>query len=393
MSQKLINHSPDLLRLKEDGYEISIKHGHLVVRGIPYVNENREVKTGILVSTLALSGDKTRPPDTHIMMFSGEYPCDNHGQKLTAIAHTSQRKLIGGELTIDHSFSSKPKSGGYVDYFEKISTYAAIIANQAAALRVGITPRTYRVIESPDDSPFVYFDNASGRAGITAVTEKLKLGSIGLVGLGGTGGYILDLVAKTPAQKIHLYDDDHLEQHNAFRAPGAATLQQLRERPYKVDYFARIYSEMHTGIVPHAHNITEENVDQLLEHDFVFLCMDANDEKAAIVAALLAKGIPFIDVGMGLELIDNGLTGIVRTTIGTPEKSDHIYARGRIPMIPRADDNLYASNIQVADLNALNAALAVIRWKKYFGVYKDTEHEHFSAFTLDGNYLLNEDAA
>lgn len=393
MSQKLINHSSDLLRLKEDGYEISIEHGHLVVRGIPYVNENREVKTGILVSTLALSGDQTRPPDTHVIMFSGEYPCDKYGQKLAAIANGSQRKLVGGELTIDHSFSSKPKSVGYVDYFEKISTYAAIIANQAAALKAGVTPRTYRVIESPDDSPFVYFDNASGRVGITAVSEKLKLGSVGLIGLGGTGGYILDLVAKTPCQKIHLYDGDFLEQHNAFRAPGASTLQQLRERPYKVNYFASIYSAMHTGIVPHTHYITKENVDTLHEHEFVFLCMDANEEKTAIVAALLAKSIPFIDVGMGLELIDNGLTGILRTTIGTPEKSDHIYTRGRIPMIPRADDNLYASNIQVADLNALNAALAVIRWKKYFGVYKDTEHEHFSVFTLDGNHILNEDVA
>ncbi len=56
-------------------------------------------------------------------------------------------------------------------------------------------------------------------------------------------------------------------------------------------------------------------------------------------------------------------------------------------------DDLYAQNIQVADLNALNACLAVIRWKKLCGFYRDTEGEHFSLFTLDSNHLLNEDAA
>ena len=37
---------------------------------------------------------------------------------------------------------------------------------------------------------------------------------------------------------------------------------------------------------------------------------------------------------------------------------------------------IYRSNIQVADLNALNATLAVIRWKQYFGFYQD----YFSFF-------------
>lgn len=49
------------------------------------------------------------------------------------------------------------------------------------------------------------------------------------------------------------------------------------------------------------------------------------------------------------------------------------------------EDELYRSNIQVADLNALNAALAVIRWKKHIGYYQDTTHESLSAYTLEWN--------
>jgi hypothetical protein len=41
-----------------------------------------------------------------------------------------------------------------------------------------------------------------------------------------------------------------------------------------------------------------------------------------------------------------------------------------------------------ADLNALNAALAVIKWKKLACFYQDLDHEHHSTYTIGGNMLL-----
>ena len=55
-------------------------------------------------------------------------------------------------------------------------------------------------------------------------------------------------------------------------------------------------------------------------------------------------------------------------------------------------DDVYSRNVQVADLNALNATLAVIRWKKLCGFYADFDQERHSVYTIDGNHLLNEDA-
>jgi hypothetical protein len=46
-----------------------------------------------------------------------------------------------------------------------------------------------------------------------------------------------------------------------------------------------------------------------------------------------------------------------------------------------------------ADLNALNATLAVIKWKKIRGFYRDLEREHHSTYTTDGNMMLSSDAA
>ena len=65
--------------------------------------------------------------------------------------------------------------------------------------------------------------------------------------------------------------------------------------------------------------------------------------------------------------------------------------RKRISFSDDADRNEYDVNIQIADLNALNAALAVIKWKKLFGFYQDLDHEHHSTYTIGGNMLLNED--
>ena len=188
----------------DDGYEINVKSSHLVIYNVPYVNAQKHVKRGSLVSTLALAGDVTDRPDSHVVMFAGEYPCDRKGRELGKIRHKSCRKAICDGLVIDHSFSSKP-ADGYRDYHHKMTTYAAIISSHAEALDPSVTARTRRVIESDDsESVFNYMDTASSRAGITMISRKLELDKIAIIGLGGTGSYILDLVAKTPVREIHL---------------------------------------------------------------------------------------------------------------------------------------------------------------------------------------------
>lgn len=113
--------------------------------------------------------------------------------------------------------------------------------------------------------------------------------------------------------------------------------------------------------------------------------------KRAIVMRLVELGIPFIDVGMGLRLVNGALTGQVRTTTVTPDFKDQVNTR--IPFAREGVNNEYDTNIQIADLNALNAAYAVIRWKRLRGFYADLEHEHCSVYSVTGNDILNEDQA
>ena len=150
---------------------------------------------------------------------------------------------------------------------------------------------------------------------------------------------------------------------------------------------------MHRGIVPHAFAIAEDTIDKIGALDFAFICMDPGTPKRLLVEYLERHGIPFVDVGMGIDLIDDALTGLIRVTASTPEKRDHIRQPGRVSFKDGGKDNIYAKNIQIADLNALNALLAVIRWKKLFGFYADLGREHHANFALNGNVIVNEDKA
>lgn len=389
MSQQLINHSPDLKRLRDEGYEIEINGGYLLVHNIPYLNNKVEVKFGTLVSTLTLSNNiTTTKPDNHVIFFAGENPCNNDGTIISAIQHANQNQNLGG-IAVNHSFSNKP-IGGYPNYFEKVSTYAAIISAPAKSVNDSLTEKTFKVIPSKDDeSVFKYIDTNSSRANINLINAKFEGYKVAIIGLGGTGAYILDLVAKTPVTEIHLFDGDVFLQHNAFRSPGAATAEQLDKQMMKTNYFAEIYSGMHKKITAHNYYITAENINELDSMTFVFVCVDRNNMRKMIMGQLLQKNISFIDVGLGVNLVDDKLIGSVRITAATPSKNDHLALR-----ISGEDNdhNEYTTNIQIADLNSLNAAMAVIKWKKMVGFYQDLELEHHSSYSINVSKIFNEDS-
>jgi hypothetical protein len=388
MSRELFSRNSDLKRLRDEGYFVQQQGGYLVMREIPYVDAHREVRIGTLISSLTLAGDATRTPDTHVVHWNGDFPCQADGSNIQGISHQAGAFDLGHGLKATHSFSSKP-DGGYTDYHHKMASYANIIAGPAAVLKYGVTPRTFREPEEEEDSVFNYIETASDRIGIGLLTERLVNEQVAIIGVGGTGGYILDFVAKTPVREIRLFDSDEFLTHNAFRAPGAPSLEELREAPKKVDYLKRIYSRMHRNITTHDVELGADNLHRLDGVTFAFLSLDAGEAKRLIVDKLEAIGAAFIDVGMGLEMDEASLGGILRVTASTPERREH--ARRRISFVGGGAKDIYASNIQVADLNALNAVLAVVKWKKIRGFYRDLECEHHCTYTTDGNMLINGD--
>ena len=389
MLPQLISHSGDLKRLFDDGYELSIVGGQLVVSNIPYVASDKTVKRAALVSELRLNDDKTLPPSTHVMKFTGDHPCDKNGKELAYMKHSSNREVIGDGVVVLRSFSCKPTTRPYPDYYAKVTTYAEMISVHAQQIEPGATGRTHAVtqIDEPD-SPFRYLDNASGLAGITDMAQRVAGQKVGIIGLGGSGSFVLDLIAKSWVAEIHLFDGDDLIQHNAFRCPGAVSAETLRSRPMKADHYAAIYDTFRKGVVPHPYFVTETNLAELGELDFIFICIDKGSAKEKIVNHLEATGKSFIDVGMGVEIADGKLLGVVRTSTSTPEDRDTL--RKFVRFGDGEEDAAYTKNVQIAELNALNACLAVIKWKKLNGIYLDLEGEMNANYTIDGNHMSNE---
>jgi hypothetical protein len=71
-----------------------------------------------------------------------------------------------------------------------------------------------------------------------------------------------------------------------------------------------------------------------------------------------------------------------RVTTSLPGRREQ--ARQRIP-IPAPERDDYGRNIQTVDLNALNAILAVIRWKRHIAIYADVTEEGFTTYSLTAN--------
>lgn len=393
-ASRLVRNSPDLHRLVNEGYTVRVVNGYLVVDDIPYVDSEREVQAGSFICPLELAGDRTAKPSNHVMAFVGSAPCNRDGGEIspgfTDVGLTSGW-AAGPELTPTVGFSQKPRPDGYVDFYEKVTTYAAMLLGPAQAIDPTVTPLQGKPFTTDEgDGVFVYLDTFSSRVGITARNELLGLPKVAIVGLGGTGAYILDLLTKTPVRNLHLYDGDTFSTHNAFRAPGAASIGDLNARMAKVDYYTAMYASMRRNIHPHAAYITAANVSVLADADFVFLAMDSGPDKWTIVNTLIAAGVPFIDTGIGVS-DDSGIAGQVRVTTGLPGATDHVTHGGLISVVA-GDAAEYDTNLQVAELNMAAAVMAVIRFKKCLKFYADSEGELHSTYRIDTNETINRHA-
>lgn len=390
MSHQLISRSPHLLRLRNEGFNLDTNGSYLLVKDVPYVNVQRQVARGVLVLRLDLTADVAEHPGDHTAYFAGDCPCDVNGRSIEQIINNNEFQELAPGLTVNHYLSAKPRSGNYADYYEKVTLYVAMLSGPATAIKPDVTAKTFAPISAQvDESIFEYIDTASARAGISMPTEKFKGLRIAIVGLGGTGAYILDQVSKTPVAEIHLYDGDALHQHNAFRYPGAVPFAALERSLKKVEYLYEIYSHLHRGVIPHACMVTAENVSELGAFDYVFLSIDRAGVRDLVVQELRGTHTSLIDVGMGVHLV--GVTqqiwGMCRVTALTQQNHDH--ANRTLPLTENDGEDAYRTNIQIADLNGLNAMLAVGLWKRLCGFYSDSSMANHFTYTTHLNELGN----
>ncbi|EGR2703828.1 ThiF family adenylyltransferase [Vibrio parahaemolyticus] len=387
MSTKLIDRNPSLLRLIDEGYDVEIVHQHLLIHSIPYLNSEGTVELGVLACSYTGMGDQDSVPKDHTMWFQANKPFMSSGQEMTHVVNHSRPMQLFQGFTAQHFLSNKANGQAFTNFYDKVVHYHTLFVSEARTVDPNADARTGRVHRERDcKSVFQYPDTASSRVGITALSQKFQGDKIAIVGLGGTGSYILDQLAKTPVSSILLCDGDILEPHNAFRSPGAIAFEVLEKKPKKVEYYQSLYSQMHKNIEIVDEFITTENVSLLKDCDFVFLSVDSGSARKLLTDYLVEVGIAFIDVGLGIERLeleggDAVLRGSCRVTLATQEKHDHL-SKYLVFTDDDPDEALYKSNIQVADMNGMNAMLAVGLWKQYKSFYQgECNNPHNMVYT------------
>jgi len=217
-----------------------------------------------------------------------------------------------------------------------------------------------------DDSVFKIHDTLTSRAEIGDLSALFKDEVIAVIGLGGTGAYLLDFLTKTPVREIRGFDLDPFHVHNVFRAPGRFDEEELRQPKAEV-YQAR-YENFRHGLSLKAKFIDASCGADLEGVTFAFVCVDKGSSRAGIFDLLIAKKTPFIGVGMGLNRKRGPLSGMMRTTYYSPEDAQKVRDKSLAELSDRPADE-YRKNIQIGELNALNAVFAIIKYKQLKGFY------------------------
>jgi len=371
--QRLASRNEDLRRLAEKGYALAVDGAHLIVRDIPYLDSSGSLQWAAFVAKLVFVDDVRVVQDDHQIYFSGGVPHNMDGSPVANLGGGQHQLTLsnnGMDVVVQRSFSNKPRATGkFEDFFDKIESYVALIAGPAMS-RCNANPYTFRVIEAEQEpSVFKFQDTLTSRAEITELSRRFSDEVVAIIGLGGTGSYVLDFVVKTPVKEIRAFDVDSFHVHNAYRSPGRLVVEELGKA--KAEVYADRYDNFRHGLVLRSKMLDCSSASDLDGVTFAFVCVDKGSSRAEVFAMLIAKGVPFIDVGMGPSLSKEGpIKGMLRTTYYPPDKAVELRAAGHAEM-QDAPEGIYRTNIQIAELNALNAAIAVVRFKQLRGFYVD----------------------
>ncbi len=233
--------------------------------------------------------------------------------------------------------------------------------------KYGATPYTFRLVEeTPSESVFKFRDTLTSRAQIVDLSSKFADDIVAVIGLGGTGSYVLDFLVKTPVRQIRGFDLDDFHIHTAYRSPGR--LQQTELGTKKAAVYQSRYENFREGLSLESRYIDAHSDENLRGVTFAFVRVDKGTSRAGIFDLLIANRIPFIDVGMGLNRKRGPINGMLRATYYPVEDAERLREMELAEIANHPDDE-YRVQIQISELNALNAALAVIKFKQIRGFY------------------------
>ena len=385
-----VSNAPENLKGLEDllasRYSLSVINEHLVVNDVWYINTDGELRQGKLTAPLTKVDQSTiGVPKSHQMYWSGTAPC-NSDRSLIPFAPQSVKINIG-ENIYSSNLSNKPAPPEvFSNYRDLVMHYVTLISGPAEQL-FGVSSQTGAKYDVPEEtSPFKVADTFSACAQINDLNQLVANDRIAIIGLGGTGAFVLDFMVKTPVYSIDAYDFDVFQVHNGFRSPGEVPFEFFGQA--KTALYKKKYDNFRHRLNFHDKRIEVGDDSIFSGITFAFVCVDDGESRRSICEMLTAQKISFIDVGMGVEKEKDCLDGLLRTTLFTEQTHDR--AKEVVPFDEAGEAGAYRVFVQIAELNALNAAIAVIKYKQFRGFYADDARYFNSLLSIGSSNWVGE---
>ena len=303
-----------------------------------------------------------------------------HAARLSGVegghAYQATGEPVGNVLWTDDDkecvISIMRDDGEYVNGWHALTVYTSRVAGEVGAEQ-----------REQIESVFGFEIDGENARDMKSWRDRAREQKIGIVGLGGVGLWILDLMSKTDVQEIRIWDGDKIEGRNLVRAPGWASQEAIGKN--KAEHFGEQYGRTRKGISVYGRYWSADKAEDSFEGlDFVFIAVDKTETRTALCEKLEEMKIPFVDAGMGIERRSEQVRGSCQVFFSgkNPERW-----RIGIPTVEGAGEKDYYE-LQLADLGALNAALAVGIWRRHIEQYEEEEEDWLIRYRIENNDLL-----
>ena len=126
----LVNHNDDIRRLVEKGYAVAFDSNYMIVRDITYLDAERKLQIGAIVTKLVFIDENHVIQDDHQIFFAGSVPHNLDGTPIPNLGGGATQLALGEaskDVVVQRSFSNKPRiAGKFQDFYEKIESLSLI---------------------------------------------------------------------------------------------------------------------------------------------------------------------------------------------------------------------------------------------------------------------------